>query len=143
MLLRYLKGLPDPVVPYDMYERFTQPLGRLAEVESPDEPEKQALLEYQTLVAEMPPLNRQLLLYLLDMLAVFIELSDENLMTSQRLVSAFHPSILTAPLATMSTDDHLQAQAVVMFLIINQDHFVLGMQGQPVGGKMENSNDNE
>ena len=80
VLRRYLNNLPEPIVPLDLYDRFREPLaGHTKEAVGDDEgPQIQddfdvdgAIAIYQQLITELPPLNRQLLLYLLDLLAVF------------------------------------------------------------------------
>jgi hypothetical protein len=58
----------------------------------------------QELVTTLPPLNRQLLIYLLDLLAVFSSKSATNLMTSGRLVAAFQPSLPSRPPSEMSAE---------------------------------------
>ena len=75
----------------------------------------------------MPPLNRQLLIYLLDLLAVFASKSATNLMTSERLVAAFQPSLLSRPPSEMSAEDHTRAADTMVFMVENQDNFLIGM----------------
>ena len=77
VLLRYLKTLPEPVIPYDWYDRFCAPLVATpgASSESGYSPVN-VILEYQDLIGQMPPLSRQLLCYLLDMVAHFVFFSE-------------------------------------------------------------------
>ncbi|KAI0382934.1 RhoGAP-domain-containing protein [Hypomontagnella monticulosa] len=138
VLRRYLNDLPEPVVPLDLYERFRDPLrGHTKQavgdtegtqlVENFDEAE--AIEKYQQLIKELPPLNRQLLLYILDLLAVFAAKADENRMTAQNLAAIFQPGMLSHPQHAMAPEEYRLNQCVIIFLIENQDHFLIGMQG--------------
>jgi len=138
VLRRYLNDLPEPVVPLDLYDQFRQPLkGATKPVgsdgEIPQLVEKfnmdGAIARYQRLITELPPLNRQLLLYLLDLLAVFAAKSDQNRMNSQNLAAIFQPGMLSHPAHAMAPDEYRLNQVVIIFLIENQDHFLVGMQG--------------
>ncbi|CAJ2506223.1 Uu.00g003530.m01.CDS01 [Anthostomella pinea] len=138
VLRRYLNDLPEPVVPLDLYERFRDPLrGHTRQavgdaegtqlVENFDEAE--AIDKYQQLIKDLPPLNRQLLLYILDLLAVFAAKADENRMTAQNLAAIFQPGMLSHPHHAMAPEEYRLNQCVIIFLIENQDHFLIGMQG--------------
>ncbi|ATY62106.1 GPI biosynthesis Pig-F [Cordyceps militaris] len=138
VLRRYLNDLPEPVVPLDLYEKFRHPLrGATKQIVGdaegpqfvPDFDEKAAIRTYQRLITELPPLNRQLLLYILDLLAVFAAKSEENRMTSQNLAAIFQPGMLSHPQHAMAPEEYRLNQCVLIFLIENQDHFLIGMQG--------------
>jgi hypothetical protein len=138
VLRRYLNDLPEPVVPLDLYEKFREPLRGATKqaVGDTDGPqfvehfdEETAIERYQKLITELPPLNRQLLLYLLDLLAVFAAKADENRMNSQNLAAIFQPGMLSHPSHDMSPEEYRLNQCVIIFLIENQDHFLIGMQG--------------
>lgn len=86
-------------------------------------------MQYQQLITELPPLNRQLLLYILDLLAVFAAKADENRMNSQNLAAIFQPGMLSHPAHAMAPEEYRLNQCVIIFLIENQDHFLIGMQG--------------
>ena len=88
-----------------------------------------AIATYQQLITELPPLNRQLLLYILDLLAVFASKSDENRMNSQNLAAIFQPGMLSHPSHDMAPVEYRLSQDVLIFLIENQDHFLIGMRG--------------
>ena len=135
---RYLNDLPEPVVPLDLYEKFREPLRgatkqALGDAEGPQFVEnfdqKAAIASYQKLITGLPPLNKQLLLYILDLLAVFAAKSDENRMTSQNLAAIFQPGMLSHPNHAMAPEEYRLNQCVIIFLIENQDHFLIGMQG--------------
>lgn len=138
VLRRYLNDLPEPVVPLDLYEKFREPLRgatrtAVGDADGPhfiDEFDADAaILRYQHLITELPPLNRQLLLYILDLLAVFAAKADENRMNSQNLAAIFQPGMLSHPVHAMVPDEYRLNQCVLIFLIENQDHFLIGMQG--------------
>jgi hypothetical protein len=138
VLRRYLNNLPEPIVPLDLYDRFREPLAGHTKEAVGDEEGPQihedfdvdrAIAIYQQLITELPPLNRQLLLYLLDLLAVFASKSDENRMTSANLAAIFQPGILSHPQHDMQPGQYRLSQDVLIFLIENQDHFLIGMRG--------------
>ncbi|KAF3393946.1 Rho-GTPase-activating protein 5 [Penicillium rolfsii] len=137
VLRRYLNQLPEPIVPLEFYERFREPLRVYQrQVQAEKEPvgaEKfdhaKAVETYQRLIVELPPLNKQLLLYILDLLAVFASKSDQNRMTSANLSAIFQPGMLSHPQHDMSPEEYKLSQDVLIFLIENQDHFLVGMSG--------------
>ncbi|KAI0902160.1 RhoGAP-domain-containing protein [Annulohypoxylon nitens] len=138
VLRRYLNDLPEPVVPLDLYERFRDPLrGHTKQAVGDNEGtqlvedfnEVEAIEKYQQLIKDLPPLNRQLLLYILDLLAVFAAKADENRMTAQNLAAIFQPGMLSHPQHAMAPEEYRLNQCVIIFLIENQDHFLIGMQG--------------
>lgn len=97
--------------------------------------ERVAIQRYQRLITELPPLNKQLLLYILDLLAVFAAKSDENRMNSQNLAAIFQPGMLSHPDHAMAPEEYRLNQCVIIFLIENQDHFLIGMQGTAADDK--------
>lgn len=137
VLRRYLNQLPEPIVPLEFYERFREPLrkfqsqsqGQEASQESEAAEHAKAVAAYQELIRELPPLNKQLLLYILDLLAVFASKSDQNRMNSANLSAIFQPGLLSHPQHDMSPDEYKLSQDVLIFLIENQDHFLVGMNG--------------
>lgn len=124
VLRRYLNQLPEPIIPLEYYDRFRAPLGL-----SPPE----AIKVYKKLIGDLPPLNRQLMLYILDLLAVFASKSEQNLMTSQNLSAIFQPGLISHPSHDMSPEDYRISQDVLVFLIEHQDHFLMGMRGNSDG----------
>ena len=135
VLLRYLKCLPEPVIPYGCYQKFTQGHRKwITQIqrsngrqEFTDDVHEALVEEFQRHISELPPLSRQLLIYLLDILAVFASHSDVNKMEVARLVGVFHPSILSQPPQNMDEEEHRLAQDVVFFLVEWQDNWVVGM----------------
>ncbi|KAF8418956.1 hypothetical protein EV426DRAFT_299673 [Tirmania nivea] len=120
VLRRYLNQLPEPIIPLEYYDKFRAPLSL---------PPADAIKVYKRLIGDLPPLNRQLLLYILDLLAVFASKSEQNLMTSQNLSAIFQPGLISHPSHDMSPEDYRISQDVLVFLIQNQDHFLMGMKG--------------
>ena len=88
-----------------------------------------AIKTFQSLITEIPPLNRQLLLYILDLLAVFASKSDINHMNAPNLATIFQPGLLSHPNHNMAPAEYRLSQDVLIFLIDNQDNFLVGMQG--------------
>ncbi|KAJ5746771.1 hypothetical protein N7520_011953 [Penicillium odoratum] len=137
VLRRYLNQLPEPIVPLEFYERFREPLRayqkQVQEQTQTSDAEKfdhaNAVETYQNLIIELPPLNKQLLLYILDLLAVFASKSEQNRMTSANLSAIFQPGMLSHPQHDMSPEEYKLSQDVLIFLIENQDHFLVGMNG--------------
>ncbi|KAI4110335.1 MAG: hypothetical protein LQ339_001502 [Xanthoria mediterranea] len=141
ILRRYLNNLPQPIVPLEFYERFRDPLRShqsqavgTEHVESTaqdtgDFNHAEAITTYQKLITELPALNRQLLLYILDLLAVFASKSDLNRMNSGNLSAIFQPGLLSHPSHDMEPKEYRLSQDVLIFLIENQDSFLVGMSG--------------
>lgn len=133
VLRRYLNLLPEPIVPLHLYDRFREPLRQFlhnnAKEPQTDEEFQKTIETYQRLITELPPLNRQLLLYILDLLAVFASKSDENRMNSANLAAIFQPGMLSHPQHDMAPEEYRLSQDVLVFLIENQDHFLIGMRG--------------
>lgn len=139
ILRRYFNQLPEPIIPLEFYEMFRDPLrNHQAQAVGPMDGQKEsigdfdmddAIRVYQRLITELPPLNRQLLLYILDLLAVFASKSDLNKMTTANLAAIFQPGILSHPTHDMAPPEYRLSQDVLIFLIENQDNFLIGMQG--------------
>ena len=142
ILRRYFNHLPEPIIPLGNYDSFRQPL-RNHQAEAVGQIEGQApsiggfdadaaVRNYQHSIKSLPSLNRQLLLYILDLLAVFAAKADVNKMTTSNLAAIFQPGILSHPQHDMSPQDYRLNQDVLIFLIDNQDHFLIGMEGTAV-----------
>ena len=139
ILRRYLNQLPQPIVPLDFYERFRDPLRdhqtqAVGDIEAQardvgDFDHEAAIATYQKLITEIPPLNRQLLLYILDLLAVFSSKSEQNRMTAANLSAIFQPGLLSNPQHDLHPEAYRLSQDVLIFLIENQDFFLVGMSG--------------
>jgi hypothetical protein len=142
ILRRYFNHLPEPIIPLGNYDSFRQPIrNHQAEAVGPIEGQAPSLggfdpdaavRNYQHSIKSLPSLNRQLLLYILDLLAVFAAKADVNKMTTSNLAAIFQPGILSHPQHDMSPQDYRLNQDVLIFLIDNQDHFLIGMEGTAV-----------
>lgn len=127
-------------MPESFYDRVRLPLrghqatavGRVEHQMSPSDDvfdEEATIRTYQSLIVGMPPLNRQLLLYLMDFLAVFASKSELNKMTTPKLAAIFQPGLLSNSQDSSSLAERQLSQDVLVFLIENQDHFLIGMPG--------------
>lgn len=143
ILRRYLNQLPEPIVPLQYYEQFRDPLrayqakvGSTTQAQAMENQEHtHAVVAYQKLITQLPALNRQLLLYILDLLAVFASKSDLNRMTAQNLAAIFQPGIISHPSHDMAPNEYRLSQDVLIFLIENQDNFLIGMTGTAMDEK--------
>ena len=125
VLRRYFNHMPEPIVPHDLYTEFRN----IRAKENFDQ--DGAIKTYRLLISSMPPASQYLLLYVLDLLAVFARKSDKNLMPSSNLAVIFQPGMFSHPSHELSPGEHKLAVQVLEFLIDHQDHFVLGMSPQP------------
>ncbi|KIS68917.1 uncharacterized protein UMAG_02902 [Mycosarcoma maydis] len=125
VLRRYFNHMPEPVVPHDLYTEFRN----IRAKEQFDQ--AGAIKTYRLLISSMPSASQYLLLYVLDLLAVFARKSDKNLMPSSNLAVIFQPGMFSHPSHELSPGEHKLAVQVLEFLIDHQDHFVLGMSPQP------------
>ena len=127
LLLRYLKLLPEPIIPYTCYKNFTSIYEELISARDTDgecdwtqldAQTKSRLLETIHLALEgTPEVNRYLLLYLLDLLQACVRHSNHNLMTSDRLVAVFQPSLLSLRPDEMSIEEHQIAHRVMVLML--------------------------
>lgn len=69
-------------------------------------------------------MNGQLLLYILDLLAVFAENSAQNLMPATNLAAIFQPGLISHPDHDMDPQQYKVSQEVLIFLIEHQDRFL-------------------
>lgn len=76
-----------------------------------------AIREYKELLDQLPSLSKQLLFYILDLLAMVQNYSQENLMSARNLAAIFQPSILLHPNHDMDPEEYALSQYVVEFLI--------------------------
>lgn len=76
-----------------------------------------AIQEYKILVDQLPLLSKQLLFYILDLLAMVQNHAAENLMSSRNLAAIFQPSILSHPNHDLDPIEYALSQVVVEFLI--------------------------
>ncbi|CAI2184196.1 11143_t:CDS:2, partial [Funneliformis geosporum] len=139
ILRRYLNHLPDPVIPQQWYDQF-----RAIHANNIDPQDR--VKKYQELISMLPKENQHLLLYILDLLAVFSSKSEQNLMPSKNLASIFQPGILSHPAHDMAPEQYKLSQEVLEFLIDYQNFFLMSLPSLPNDGKEEKtmtSNNNE
>ncbi|KAI0144646.1 Rho GTPase activation protein [Xylariaceae sp. FL1272] len=132
ILLRFVKTLPQPVIPYDMHDSYIKTCEVLAAahdisaLSGDGEDFEKVRVETQQLIRALPPSNRQLLIYLLDLIKVFGG-SRTNKMTVARLTAAFQPAILSKPPAEMDAEAYAVAGRVVIFLTDFHEDFLYGI----------------
>ncbi|KAK3299726.1 Rho GTPase activation protein [Chaetomium fimeti] len=119
LLLRFLKSLPESVIPRANYERFRTTLGSFANPNSAldEAQEKECASRAQELCVALPAVNRALLFYILDLMDVFSYHSDVNGVTAERLAATFQPSLLSGPPNVMDGEAHNAAIEVIALLI--------------------------
>jgi GTPase-activating protein SAC7 len=129
ILLRYLEELPEPVIPLEFYDRFREPLqdGKVSKLYRTFD-SSAAIKKYQQFIGDLRPLHRQLLLYLLDTLAVFVSKSSSNLLTTSLAAMTFQRALLYHPAHADSLVNNVISQDVLIFLVENQDQFLIGME---------------
>ncbi|KAH3900278.1 uncharacterized protein SCODWIG_01478 [Saccharomycodes ludwigii] len=76
-----------------------------------------ALKSYEKCFHNLNKDSKQLLIYLLDLLSLFSQHSDKNLMTSKNLAAIFQPSILSHPDHDMDPREYEISRYCVEFLI--------------------------
>ncbi|KAI5803148.1 Rho GTPase activation protein [Geopyxis carbonaria] len=116
IMLRYLNLLPQPLVPPEMRAQMLD-----AFKNDPTELDGKLKL-FQDFFQQMKPLYRQLLLYLIDFLAVVSSHMDENQLSGNDLGKIFCRGLLTH---SDDSEEIALSEEVIDFLIINQDHFVI------------------
>ncbi|EEU38849.1 uncharacterized protein NECHADRAFT_6725, partial [Fusarium vanettenii 77-13-4] len=117
IFLRYLKSLPEPIVPYNCYAGFIDGLTPFVDRELTGGESAEALKVATDLITPMPPYNRQLLLWILDIIRGFAIHSEINKMTTPRLISVFQPSIISGPPDEMDAEEHHAAASVAILLL--------------------------
>lgn len=105
----------------DLTHRMALAMGTLGNLTG----EEEKIAAYQDLIGKLPPPHSCLLMYLLDLLALFAHHSEENLMDSKNLASVFQPGVLSHPNHAMSPGEYMTSAAVLKFLIDHQSSFTL------------------
>ncbi|OZJ02881.1 hypothetical protein BZG36_03794 [Bifiguratus adelaidae] len=118
ILRRYLNYLPEPVITHSSYMEFRAAMDRIQDDDA-------RVDEFQRLIQCLPLPHQFLLLYLLDLLAVFASQSDNNRMDSTNLAAVFTPGLLFHPTHEMSPAQYRISQRVVEFLIEWQGSFTM------------------
>ncbi|TIC33606.1 hypothetical protein E3Q10_00674 [Wallemia mellicola] len=120
VLRRYLTLMPEPVIPHEFYEQFRNILKQ-------NDNDADTISKFQSLIVQLPGANQCLLLYVLDLLAVFDRKSDHNKMNAFNLAVIFQPGILSHPSHAQQPDELKESQETLEFLIKHQDHFLFAL----------------
>jgi hypothetical protein len=123
-MLLYLEQLPEAVVPFHYHTRFCEPLRnvRTSSMDNGSFDAEKAISLYQDLIAELPPINRHVLLYILDILALYKG-------KTCGLIALFQPGLLKAREARRDQIQTRLSQKVLIILVDNQASFPLGLPG--------------
>lgn len=146
LLKGYLNRLTEPVVPYSLFEEFvhvipeydartskyydiienpTSTEGDIAAAKESLHPSAKTIKDiahkFHDVMLAMPWENRDLLVYILDLLHMVQKRSATNLMTAQNLAIVFQPSLLSPEDLTTDMDAHRLARHSLHFLIENFD----------------------
>ncbi|KAL1921269.1 uncharacterized protein VTP21DRAFT_10985 [Calcarisporiella thermophila] len=127
VLRRFCNYLPEPIIPHSYYHEFRN-------VMLEDLTSDQRIEKFQLLIEHIPLSHQFMLLYLLDMLAIFAAHSHANRMDSQNLASVFQPGLLSHPDDEMAPHTYRLSQRVIAFLIENHTSFSI-----PQGSKLMRS----
>ncbi|KAF2018600.1 hypothetical protein BU24DRAFT_418122 [Aaosphaeria arxii CBS 175.79] len=121
-LHRYLCSLPSPLFPQQFAQQLMFPsLSEPFRHPTPNETEN-LVLDCQATMKELPILNRHLLLWLLDILAVFLAKADLNNETMDRVVEHYHNAVF-GPCEVL--DISMRQKLMLGFLIENQDFLLI------------------
>lgn len=115
IFLRYLKSLPEPVIPFKHYTTFIIHISPHVSGE-PNEDQATSLNSAMSAIKELGSSERALLLYVLDIIDITSSHEHNNSMSLPRLVSVFQPLILSAPPEQMDSVVYETAAAVVASL---------------------------
>ncbi|KAG2185994.1 hypothetical protein INT43_002432 [Umbelopsis isabellina] len=116
ILRRFLNYLPEPVIVTKLYQEFRDV------IDMPISDEEKTMT-YQGLLDQLPQDHQYLLLYLLDLLALFVDHKSATRMDASNLASIFTPGILCSSEHTMNPAHYKKSQKVVQFLIEHHEHF--------------------
>ncbi|KAJ7607396.1 hypothetical protein FB45DRAFT_948217 [Roridomyces roridus] len=87
----------------------------------------ETITEYKPLIHAMPTENLHLLLYVLDLLALFAHKAAKNMMKTDELAKIFRHALFRHPSSV--TPQHELDELVVQLLIEKQDRFILPTSG--------------
>ncbi|KAJ2962855.1 hypothetical protein NQZ79_g2059 [Umbelopsis isabellina] len=145
ILRRFLNYLPEPVIVSTLYQEFRDVIGNITQIDIlcscfsllnhentkanccviTDMPisDEEKTMTYQGLLDQLPQDHQYLLLYLLDLLALFVDHKSATRMDASNLASIFTPGILCLSEHTMNPAHYKKSQKVVQFLIEHHEHF--------------------
>lgn len=118
ILKLYYRKLRSPLIPFEMYAKF-------AVFDDLRADKKQTYASLAALVKELPPVNRNLLAYQLDLLRLVAEHSAENKMGAKNCAMVFAPGLMRKPEEQQATDPQL----MVKELEVSQNVLTLLVEG--------------
>lgn len=131
LLLRYFRSLPEPIIPQRYYQRFVQLFRRCVNSEgNKGDLRMSAPVHTMTVdkirsyIRQLPPLNRRLLLYVLDLLAFFAGDSKERGLARAKIISIFQPALLTLETVKMDTVEQRLATEAIEAMVESHAHFL-------------------
>ncbi|KAI8384502.1 Rho GTPase activation protein [Radiomyces spectabilis] len=117
VMKRFLNHLPDPVITLEYYRPFKDTMKMSF-------PTPEAKIDaFQKLIQCLPIAHQYLLLYLLDMLSLFVTAEEYTRMGTQTLASIFAPGILSHPDDELNPAGYEESKHVLQYLIENQENF--------------------
>ncbi|CAO3596743.1 unnamed protein product [Absidia cylindrospora] len=117
ILRRFINYLPEPVITLANYRPFKETIDQTF----PSINEK--VDAFQVLIEKLPLPNQYLLLYILDMLAIFVTTTRFTRMDIDCLAAVFVPGILSHPDDKLNPSSYKHSQKVLRFLIDHQEMF--------------------
>lgn len=144
----YLNNLEEPVIPYRFFVRFIEILKTFPEMikffdlisdqtinskdkneiktsyENYDNDSKELLNLLNQIIIDLPRENKDLFIYILDLLSMIRKRSVINLMTSENLSIVFQPSILSHEQFFTDIEQNKLARYILRFLIENFDALI-------------------
>ncbi|KAH0612602.1 uncharacterized protein H6S33_008982 [Morchella sextelata] len=109
VLKQYFRNLPNPLLTYEIYERF---------VETTNEPEDEKRVEIiKDLIDELPSIHRDCLQFVVFHLARVAARKEENLMTTRNLAVVFAPTLLRHMTDEREITDMHAKNNAIQFLI--------------------------
>ncbi|CAO3590389.1 unnamed protein product [Absidia cylindrospora] len=115
ILRRFINHLPEPVITLDYYRPFKDTMDQT--FSTVDE----KVDAFQVLIEKLPLPHQYLLLYLLDMLAIFATTAKYTKMETECLAAVFVPGVLSHPDDKLNPCSYKHSQKVLKFLIDHQD----------------------
>ncbi|ORY17962.1 Rho GTPase activation protein [Clohesyomyces aquaticus] len=122
VLRRYLVSLPEPLMTGSPTE-WVKPLKPYLDAHTtPSTSQSVSVISiYQQFMRDLPPLHRQLAVYLMDLFDCFADQSNVNGATTSRIAERFVEAFFA------SSPNLSDQKRVLEFLITNQEHFSAGM----------------
>lgn len=161
LLRRYLGSLSEPLIPFNLYNSFRDPLLEkkelflyLKEKDSkgalqvkPDKQKRRVIVaqrrrllkKYALLFQKLPPIQHRVLFYLVDMLAMFNLKSDKNRMPAKNLAAIFQPSILFHLDHDMNPEEYAANSVVIEFMITYSHKILVNVQREKPSPPLEST----